>query len=79
MKSNSFPTVPKTVFQAFRFPELGFDIHIVPHSARSAAAIRQQARTKNLSLAEYLHEELSDGLVLGELDQPCAATVNFGR
>jgi hypothetical protein len=62
IKLNPFPPVPKTVFHAFRFPDLGFDIHFVPHNGAAAAALRRKARINQMTLADYLHEEL-----LGEL------------
>jgi hypothetical protein len=66
MKTNRFPPVSETVFHAFRFPDLGFDIHFVPHSGTAAAAIRRKARTHRMSLADYLHEELVAKLVLAK-------------
>jgi hypothetical protein len=68
MKPNVPPAIPQTVFHAFRFPDLGFDIHFVPHSGWAAAAIRRKARANQMSLAEYLHEELLGKLVVGKPD-----------
>jgi hypothetical protein len=66
MKPNVPPAIPQTVFHAFRFPDLGFDIQFVPHSGPAAAALRRQARTNQMSLADYLHEELLGELVLSK-------------
>ena len=65
MKLKPFPPVPKTAFHAFRFPRLGFDLYVVPNSG-PAAALRRKARTNQMSLADYLHEELLGELVLSK-------------
>ncbi|MGA8657131.1 MAG: hypothetical protein WB586_13380 [Chthoniobacterales bacterium] len=65
MKLKPFPSVSETVFHAFGFLRLGFDLHVVPHSG-PAAALRRKARTNQMSLADYLHEELLGELVLSK-------------
>jgi hypothetical protein len=52
MKTHALVPVPKAIFPAFRFPNLGFDIHFVPHSGWAAAAIRRKARINEMSLAD---------------------------
>ena len=66
---DNFPPVPEDVFYAFRFTKLGFDLHIVPHNAKAAAAIRRKAKQKKERFAEYLAGELMFGLVLTNLKE----------
>jgi hypothetical protein len=66
MKTATFPQIPQDVFYVFRFPNEGFDCHIVPYNTRAAVAIRRKAREAGLSLGEYLCDEVLSDLALGQ-------------
>jgi hypothetical protein len=49
-------------------PDLGFDLHLVPHTAKAAAAIGRKAKQKKSTLANT-HDELSFGFAPGTLKE----------
>jgi len=64
MKPNS---LPKPLY-TFAYPNLGYSIVIVPHSAADRKKLQRQAESGRLSLQDYCHDEIIGSMVLAEFE-----------
>ncbi len=60
-------TPPEPLY-TFRYPDEGYSIQIVPHSAANRAKIKRQARERSLSLRDYCQDEILGSLVFAEFE-----------
>jgi hypothetical protein len=61
------PNSSESLF-TFRYPNLGYSIQIVPHTAATRARIKYQARERHLSLRDYCQDEIIGSMVLAEFE-----------
>jgi hypothetical protein len=64
MKPNS---PPEPLF-TFNYPNLGYSIQIVPHSAADRIKLQRQAESGRLSLQDYCRDTIIDSMVLAEFE-----------
>lgn len=62
----TLPEIPSDPLFIFRMLKEDFDIHIVPHSLKARAAILRKAKAKNMSLEDYLIDEIPLLLIYSE-------------
>ena len=62
------PNSPPEPLYTFRYPELGYSIVIIPHSAADRTKIKRQAESGHLSLQDYCRDTIIDSMVLAEFE-----------
>lgn len=61
-------TSPPEPLYTFQYPNLGYSIQIVPHTAADSAKIKQQAKSRHQTLRDYCQDEMITSLVLAEFE-----------
>jgi hypothetical protein len=62
------PELTPEPLYTFRYPNLGYSIQIVPHSAADRTNIKRQAREQHISLRHFCQDETIGSMVLAEFD-----------
>jgi hypothetical protein len=62
------PNSPPEPLYTFTYPNLGYSIQIVPHTAADRIKIKREAKSRHLSLRDYCQDEIIGSMVLAEFE-----------
>jgi len=62
------PTSPPEPLFTFTYPNLGYSIVIIPHSAADRTKLQRQSESGHLSLQDYCRDTIIDSMVLAEFE-----------